>query len=75
LAYEELFEINYRAISMKYKSFEQTRGRAMSLKLDPEIVKYVLTKLPFDLTDHQKIALFQVLKDMERDHAMQRLLE
>jgi len=75
LAYEELFEINYKAISMKYKSFAETRGRSIALQMDPDLVKSILTKLPFDLTDHQKIALFQVLKDMEKDHAMQRLLE
>ncbi|MDC0506137.1 DUF559 domain-containing protein [Candidatus Gracilibacteria bacterium] len=75
LAYEELFEINYKAISAKYKSFAETRGRSMALEMDPDLIKDILTKLPFDLTDHQKIALFQVLKDMEKDHAMQRLLE
>ncbi len=34
-----------------------------------------MTKLPFELTGGQKIALFQVLKDMEKTHSMQRLLE
>ncbi len=75
LAYEELFEINYKAISMKYQSFENTRWKSLPLPLDPDLVKSILEKLPFDLTDHQKIALFQVLKDMEKDHSMQRLLE
>lgn len=34
-----------------------------------------MAKLPFELTGGQKIALFQVLKDMEKTHSMQRLLE
>ena len=31
--------------------------------------------LPFDLTGHQKIALFEILTDMEKTHSMQRLLQ
>jgi RecG-like helicase len=43
--------------------------------MNPELVKKVLAKLPFELTNHQKIVLFQALKDMEKSHGMQRLLE
>ena len=75
LAYEELFDINYKSISSKYQSFEQSRWKSLSIPLDADLVKSILQKLPFWLTDHQKITLFQVLKDMEHDHAMQRLLE
>lgn len=38
-------------------------------------MKAWISDLPFSLTDHQKIALFEVLKDMERDYSMQRLLQ
>ena len=75
LAYEELFEINYTAISNKYKKFEATTGKSLEVKMNPDLVKEILSKLPFWLTDHQKIVLFQVLKDMEKSHWMQRLLE
>jgi len=34
-----------------------------------------MSHIPFELTGGQKIALFQVLKDMEKNHSMQRLLE
>ncbi|MGB2111120.1 MAG: hypothetical protein ACPHY8_04600 [Patescibacteria group bacterium] len=43
--------------------------------MNPELVKQILEKLPFTLTDHQKIVLFQTLRDMEKSHGMQRLLE
>ncbi len=75
LAYWELFEINYRAISNKYENFEQTEGKSKPIKLNSDLVKDILSKLPFELTDHQKIVLFQILKDMEKPHSMQRLLE
>lgn len=75
LAYEELFEVNYTAIAKKYKNFEFSSGKSIALPLDAELIKNILAKLPFDLTGHQKISLFQILKDMEKNHAMQRLLE
>jgi ATP-dependent DNA helicase RecG len=75
LAYWELFEINYNSISTKYEVFKNTEWKALSIKMNPELVKEILTHLPFELTDHQKIVLFQILKDMEKPHSMQRLLE
>jgi len=75
LAYEELFEINYKAIASKYEKFRESAGKSVAIPMDVDLVKEILDKLPFDLTNHQKIALFQILKDMEKSHAMQRLLE
>ncbi|MCH8518178.1 ATP-dependent DNA helicase RecG [Candidatus Gracilibacteria bacterium] len=75
LAYEELYAINYEAISSKHKKFDASEGKSLPIPLDAELVKTVMSKLPFELTGGQKIALFQVLKDMEKTHSMQRLLE
>lgn len=75
LAYEELFEINFKSLSKKYESFKETKGKSLSIILNPELIKDILSKLPFALTNWQKVSLFQVLKDMEKDHSMQRLLE
>jgi ATP-dependent DNA helicase RecG len=75
LAYEELYEINYKAIASKYEKFRESAGKSLAIPMDVDLVKNILEKLPFDLTNHQKIALFQILKDMEKPHAMQRLLE
>ena len=38
-------------------------------------MKTLIEKLPFPLTNKQKIVLFQILKDMEKSHAMARLLQ
>lgn len=75
LAYEELYQINFKAISKKYEKFEATTGKSIKIPMNPDLVKEVLAKLPFELTNHQKIVLFQALKDMEKSHGMQRLLE
>jgi RecG-like helicase len=45
------------------------------VSLNAELIKEIISNLPFELTNHQKIVLFQVLKDMENTHSMQRLLE
>ena len=75
LAYEELYEINFHTISNKHKRFDASEWKSLPVPLDAELVKAIMSKIPFELTWWQKIALFQVLKDMEKTHAMQRLLE
>ena len=75
LAYWELFHINYKSISSKYEARKVTEWRALVIKMNVDLVKDIISKLPFDLTNHQKIVLFQILKDMEKPHSMQRLLE
>jgi ATP-dependent DNA helicase RecG len=75
LAYEELFDINYKAIHKKYENFERSEGKSISIPMNADLVKDIITQIEFDLTNHQKIVLFQILKDMEKSHGMQRLLE
>lgn len=75
LAYEELYDINYKSISKKHELFSHSEWKSIDIKLNSQRVKEILSKFPFELTDQQKITLFQILKDMEKKHAMQRLLE
>ncbi len=75
LWYEELFEINYKTLAKKFEWFKNTEGKSPSIKLNVDLIKEILSKLDFELTDKQKIVLFQILKDMEKSHAMARLLE
>ncbi len=75
LSYEELYEINYTAISSKYKRFDASEGKSLAIPLNADYVKEIFSHIPFELTWWQKVALFQLLKDMEKAHSMQRLLE
>ncbi len=75
LAYEELFEINYKSISNKLNRQNNSEWKSVAIPLNPDLVKDILQKIPFELTNHQKISLFQILKDMEKTHSMQRLLQ
>lgn len=75
LGYEELYNINFTSIEKKYENINLSEGKALAIPLDPELVKEIISKISFELTNAQKISLFQVLKDMEKTHSMQRLLE
>ncbi len=75
LAYEELFSLQYEGIMRKKNGELLSAGRATSISMNPETVKEIISKLSFPLTNGQKIVLFQILRDMERPFAMQRLLQ
>ena len=67
--------LQYEGIKKKQAAEAESTGKALAIPLDAELVKDILEKLPFPLTNHQKIATFQILKDMERNYCMNRLLQ
>lgn len=75
LAYEELFSLQYEGIMRKKSGEQASEGRSIAIPMNPEIVRDIIARLPFPLTNGQKVVLFQILKDMERPFAMQRLLQ
>ncbi len=75
LAYEELFEIQYKALQRKKILQESSINHVKGTPIQVDFIKNVLSTLPFVLTDQQKISLFEILKDMEKDFCMQRLLQ
>lgn len=54
---------------------ELKKQKAPSIGFNEKTVKAAIEDLPFDLTDAQKKALWAIIKDMERDEPMNRLLE
>ncbi len=75
LGYEELFHFQKRGLDKKYELEKNSLGLAPEIILDIELMKELIASLPFPLTGKQKIVLFQILKDMERPHAMARMLQ
>lgn len=73
LAFEELFVLQLGALQQK-KRWSEQRG-AIALPMDAELMKTFQESLPFQLTGAQKISLFQILKDCEKEQPMLRLLE
>jgi ATP-dependent DNA helicase RecG len=75
LGYGELFRFQLIGVEKKLATRNASEGIAPQIPLDAELVKWLISGLPFALTDKQKIVLFQILKDMEAPHAMARLLQ
>ncbi len=75
MSFEEMYSLQYKSLARKIAYQQQAEQQSPAVPLDVEIVKEILTALPFTLTDQQKIATFQILKDMEKTVPMQRLLE
>lgn len=75
LAFEELFILQLQGLQKKYILQQEQDKHGIQIPIDPEFVKEFLSSLPFQLTDHQKIAAYQILQDMEKSYPMHRLLE
>jgi ATP-dependent DNA helicase RecG len=75
IGYTELFHFQKRGLDKKHQMEKDSLGLAPMLGVDAELMKELIASLPYSLTDKQKIVLFQMLKDMERPHAMARMLQ
>ncbi len=71
-AFEDLFFLRLANLRLR---LQLSREKAYSSPMDVEFIKSLLSKLPFELTQSQKKSLFEVLKDLERPHPMNRLLQ
>ncbi|MBI4117261.1 MAG: ATP-dependent DNA helicase RecG [Parcubacteria group bacterium] len=70
-AFDELFLLQLKALSERRKIKQQ---KAAAVKFNQEIIKDFISSLPFELTGVQKIALWEIIKDLEKPHPMNRLL-
>ena len=49
--------------------------KSVSVPFNQELVQEFITQLPFELTTDQKIATWEILKDIQKNYPMNRLLE
>lgn len=75
LGYEELFLLQLKAVQIKEMWKNSRTESSEGMKMDPEFVKTFFSSLPFTPTGGQKVAIYEILKDMERPFPMMRLLE
>jgi ATP-dependent DNA helicase RecG len=71
-SFEELFLLQLRVLKEKLKLKSK---RAISIPFNLELVKKFIDSLPFQLTQAQKKAAYQILKDLEKERPMNRLLQ
>lgn len=72
MAFEEMFLV--QLISAQTRKDWET-SQAVSIKFNENLVKDFVKSLPFKLTDAQRKSSYQILKDIEKPHPMNRLLE
>lgn len=72
LSFSELFLVQLTAAREKAKI---KKKKAPALPTNVDLVKKFVTDLPFTLTESQRISAWQMLKDIEKPHPMNRLLE
>ncbi len=71
-AFEELFYIQLRTLIAKAENKKQA---AIKIPINLPLIQKFVKSLPFELTAGQKIAIWRILKDMDQEDPMSRLLE
>ena len=72
IAFEEMFLIQLAAVRAR-KDWKESKS--IAIKFDEALIKKFVGSLPFKLTDAQKKSSFQIIKDLEKNFPMNRLLE
>jgi len=70
-AFEEMFLVQIKSIQVR-SSWQ--KEKSVKIKFDEKLIKKFVDFLPFKLTNAQKKASFQILKDLEKPCPMNRLL-
>ncbi|TFG35936.1 MAG: ATP-dependent DNA helicase RecG [Parcubacteria group bacterium] len=70
--FEELFLMELRALKERMRLKKE---KAINVTIDLETIQKFVKSLPFQLTSAQKKSAWQILKDMEKQMPMNRLLE
>ncbi len=71
-SFERIFILQLLLLQKKEKI---RREKGVSIDTDIEKVKELVSELPYKLTDAQKKSIWQIIKDMEKNFPMNRLLE
>lgn len=72
LGFEELFEI---ILASQYTKSDLAQNSSIKIPFRVELATKFIQNLPFNLTDDQKKAVWQIYQDMASDKVMNRLLE
>lgn len=72
LAFDEFFILQLSALKIKAKI---KALKALQISLDIPLAQKFTRSLPFKLTDDQRKVAWEILKDLEKDRPMNRLLE
>jgi ATP-dependent DNA helicase RecG len=74
LSFEELFNLQLIALKRKQEWQAEKQDR-IKIPMNAELIKSFFASLKFTPTDSQKIAIYEILQDLEKPIPMSRLLE
>ncbi len=72
LAFDDLLLFQLKALLERRKL---NQLKSVRIKFDKELIQSFISRLPFELTKDQKIAAWEILKDLEKTYPMNRLME
>lgn len=72
LAYEELFQL---LLASQRNRLDNAKLTGWLIPFNQPVIKQFVASLPFDLTDAQRRAAWEIIQDLERDTPMNRLLQ
>lgn len=72
LGFEEVFVLSLTSL---YTKQAQQLEHALPIPFSPELARQFVGHLPFKLTDGQRVAVWQIFKDVEQEQPMNRLIE
>jgi ATP-dependent DNA helicase RecG len=72
LGFEEVFELSLASLLNKQELAADT---SLAIPFNEKLAKKFVTELPFKLTDAQRKCVWQIYKDLQGDHPMNRLVE
>jgi len=70
-AFEEMFLVQLKTLQVRSS---WSKEKSTAIKFDEKLIKDFVSQLPFKLTDAQRKASFEILKDLEKERPMNRLL-
>ncbi len=74
LTFEELYTLQIEALKRK-KLWQAASQERLAIPMDTELIRAFFQSLKFTPTNSQKIAIYEILKDLEKPVPMSRLLE
>src|SRR3989344_881227 len=72
LAFDDLLLFQLKALLERRKL---NQLKSVRVKFDKDLIRGFISRLPFELTKDQKIAAWEILKDLQKKYPMNRLLE
>ncbi|HEY4474858.1 MAG TPA: ATP-dependent DNA helicase RecG [Candidatus Paceibacterota bacterium] len=72
LAFDDLLLFQLKALLERRKL---NQLKSVRVKFDQELIQSFISRLPFELTKDQKVAAWEILKDLEKTYPMNRLME